>query len=40
MQTELEKCNNIGLPGGCLGPHADDFGVGCTGVLKIDTFST
>lgn len=37
---EWEKMQHIGLQGGCLGPHADSFIVGCAGILKIDTFST
>lgn len=35
-----KKTQHIGLRGGCLGPHADSFIVGCAGILKIDTFST
>lgn len=35
-----KKMQHIGLQGGCLGPHADNFIVGCVLILKIDTFST
>lgn len=35
-----KKTQHTGLWGGCLGPHADSFIVGCAGILKIDTFST